>query len=57
MKRTRMDSGAPKAPKQKLDTSYSDNEVPNRKLPPKSGSNFKKRAKASAMKSNSKINV
>jgi len=58
MKRARMDSGAPKAPKQKLDQSYSDNEAaPSKKLPPKSGSSYKKRGKASAMKSSSNINV
>ena len=57
MKRTRMDSGAPKAPKQKLDQSYSDNEAPSKKLPPKSGSSYKKRGKASAMKSSSAINI
>ena len=53
-----MDSGAPKAPKQnKLDLSYSDNEAPNKKLPPKSGSSYKKRGKAFAVKSSSNINV
>lgn len=58
MKRGRIDSGAPKVPKQsrQLDQSYSDNEAPGRKnLPPKSGSSYKKRGKAANVKSNSNM--